>query len=171
MPASAWLLVAQLPACIVRLNQILLARWLHDQLFATMPRNLPMRLRPEALVATPNTESDVSDLVAAMTTAKVGDFGDLERLETMGDSFLKFAVSVALHAKADSPRVSEGHLTARRMRLVCNATLYRRARDRHLWMFIQSEKFEPYCFRPPGVGKDWCVKNGNSYGRGDNEKR
>ncbi|XP_048517572.1 endoribonuclease Dicer isoform X2 [Dendroctonus ponderosae] len=58
----------------------------------------------------------------AMTTAKANDIVNMERLETLGDSFLKLFCSLYVYAKF--PRFSEGLATSLKGRLVSNKNLY-----------------------------------------------
>ncbi len=145
LPVQACDAVQLLPVCIARTNQLFLAARLHRELFGPLP--------DEALVLSEPPQNALSHLLAALTTAKCQDVGSLERLETMGDSFLKFAVSTTLHAVANGPRDSEGKLTARRSRLVRNSTLFRLAEKRGLQRYLQSQRFGPTEFLPPSFGE------------------
>jgi len=60
----------------------------------------------------------------ALTMSNANDFINLERLETVGDSFLKFAVT--LHLFCQHPGLHEGRLSYGRSKQVC---LLNRPRD------------------------------------------
>lgn len=58
----------------------------------------------------------------------------MERLELLGDSVLKYAVSCHLFLKY--PKKHEGQLSSRRSWAVCNATLYKVGIDRNIQVLI-----------------------------------
>ena len=64
---------------------------------------------------------------------------NLERLEMLGDSFLKLATSVYLYCHPKMITASEGSLSDFRRRMISNATLYKCCRLRGL---------APYIFKP-----------------------
>ena len=55
-------------------------------------------------------------ILQSLTLLAAGDFINMERLETIGDSFLKFAVTVDLYLRY--PDSHEGHLSALRSEIV-----------------------------------------------------
>lgn len=61
---------------------------------------------------------ELRDILAALTTIKSNDAFDLERVETLGDSFLKFAATLYLFHKF--PKLNEGQLTNIKSRLLGN---------------------------------------------------
>lgn len=65
---------------------------------------------------------ELRDILCALTTINSNDIFDLERLESLGDSFLKYASSVYLFHKF--PRMHEGQLTNIKCQLVSNRNLY-----------------------------------------------
>ncbi|XP_042887206.1 endoribonuclease Dicer-like [Penaeus japonicus] len=66
---------------------------------------------------------------------------NLERLELLGDSFLKFATGEALFLRAEN--YHEGRLSQSRGKLVCNKTLFRLACCRGLTGKIAAKVFNP----------------------------
>ena len=77
------------------------------------------------------------------------DYVSLERLETIGDSFLKFCVS--RHLYAYFPELDEGKMTQWRSQLVSNAHLYQIGKKFKLGEFLASGFFIPEsCWLPPG---------------------
>jgi dsRNA-specific ribonuclease len=80
-------------------------------------------------------------LLQALTLSNAADGFDLERLETVGDSFLKQAVSVYLFFMY--PNVHEGKLSYLRSKQVSNYNLYKLGKRRGLHELIISTKFEP----------------------------
>jgi endoribonuclease Dicer len=57
------------------------------------------------------------DIIQTLTMSNANDFFNLERLETIGDSFLKFAVTIYLYCTY--PRIHEGKLSYLRSLQVC----------------------------------------------------
>jgi endoribonuclease Dicer len=80
-------------------------------------------------------------LLQAATLRSANDSIDNERLETLGDSFLKLATSIFLYC--DRPNAYEGRLTSARMRRIGNLNLFRLAKKRKLMGRIFSKKFTP----------------------------
>ncbi|KAL4299459.1 hypothetical protein AHAS_Ahas17G0103000 [Arachis hypogaea] len=74
----------------------------------------------------------------------------LERLEVLGDAFLKFAVARHFFLTHDS--LHEGDLTARRSNVVNNSNLYKLALKRNLQVYIHDQAVDPcqfYAFGRP----------------------
>lgn len=61
-------------------------------------------------------------MLQALTAQTAADVLNFERLETLGDSFLKYAVSLALFLKF--PDMTEGQLTLIKGKVVGNRNLY-----------------------------------------------
>lgn len=62
------------------------------------------------------------EIMQALTAQNAADVVNFERLETLGDSFLKFAVSLSLFLKY--PDMTEGQLTSIKGKVVGNRNLY-----------------------------------------------
>ena len=80
-------------------------------------------------------------LLQALTLSNAADGFDLERLETVGDSFLKQAITVYLFFTY--PNVHEGKLSYMRSKHVSNYNLYKLGKRRGLHELLISTKFEP----------------------------
>ena len=80
-------------------------------------------------------------LIQALTTKSANDSIDLERLETLGDSFLKFITSIYLYC--DRTSAHEGRLTMARSRRIGNLNLYRLAKQKKITDTIFSSTFDP----------------------------
>ena len=80
-------------------------------------------------------------LLQAVTLKSANDSIDNERLETLGDSFLKLATSVFLYC--DRPHAYEGRLTLARTRRIGNLNLFRLAKHKKMMGKIISMKFLP----------------------------
>ncbi|XP_052107136.1 endoribonuclease Dicer-like isoform X2 [Mytilus californianus] len=88
-------------------------------------------------------------ILQALTMSNANDFFSLERLETIGDSFLKYAITVYLFCTY--PGVHEGKLSYLRSKQVSNCNLYRLGKKKGLAECMISTKFEPYeNWLPPG---------------------
>jgi endoribonuclease Dicer len=80
-------------------------------------------------------------LLKALTLLNANDGFNLERLETIGDSFLKFATTAYLFYKC--PKLDEGRLTDLRSVQICNKNLYHIGLNKGIEGFIVATKFEP----------------------------
>ena len=88
-------------------------------------------------------------ILQAFTMSNANDFFSLERLETIGDSFLKYAITVYLYCSY--PGIHEGKLSYLRSKQVSNYNLYRLGKKKGLAECMISTKFEPYeNWIPPG---------------------
>ena len=88
-------------------------------------------------------------ILQALTMSNANDFFSLERLETIGDSFLKYAITVYLYCSY--PGIHEGKLSYLRSKQVSNYNLYRLGKRKGLAECMISTKFEPYeNWLPPG---------------------
>ena len=67
-----------------------------------------------------------------------GDNIDLERLETLGDSLLKYLVSISTYIKCAD--MNEGHLTILKSRLVSNKNLFYCGRKLEIMSYIKVPK-------------------------------
>ena len=100
-------------------------------------------LRDPDLSKLPLRGPDNALLLQAMTPKGANDSINLERLETLGDSFLKFTTSSFLFC--DRPRAHEGRLTSARSRRVGNLNLFFLAKqeERGVTGKIFATSFEP----------------------------
>ncbi|RNA31321.1 endoribonuclease Dicer [Brachionus plicatilis] len=80
-------------------------------------------------------------LLQALTLSNAADGFDLERLETVGDSFLKQAVTVYLFFTY--PNIHEGKLSFLRSKQVSNYNLYKLGKRKNIQELIVSSKFDP----------------------------
>ncbi|KAF5462754.1 hypothetical protein F2P56_018736 [Juglans regia] len=83
----------------------------------------------------------ISKVLEAITTKKCQETFDLESLETLGDSFLKYAVSKQLFKTYEDQR--EGVLTLEKEKIISNAALCEFGCHRKLPGFIRDESFDP----------------------------
>ncbi|VDN14165.1 unnamed protein product [Dibothriocephalus latus] len=88
-------------------------------------------------------------LLHALTMSCANEFINLERLETIGDSFLKFVSTV--YPFLAYPNAHEGLLSHIRSRIVCNSNLFTLGRLKNLPDRMVGAKFEPHeNWVPPG---------------------
>nr|CAI5861281.1 unnamed protein product [Callosobruchus analis] len=97
---------------------------------------------------------DLAELYSALTTAKANDIVNLERLETLGDSFLKIITSVYISLRF--PKWNEGQSTTLKSRIVSNKNLFYLARKKNLVGIIRYHSLDnvkhdwlPPCFALP----------------------
>ncbi|XP_073966397.1 endoribonuclease Dcr-1 [Choristoneura fumiferana] len=83
-----------------------------------------------------------SVILQALTMSNANDGINLERLETIGDSFLKFAITAYLYCA--HPTVHEGKLSHMRSKQVSNLNLYRLGVRKRLGARMIASKFEPH---------------------------
>lgn len=86
--------------------------------------------------------AEQADFLAALTTAGANDVFDMERFEFLGDSFLKFSVSLYLVHKF--PKWHEGFLTEVKGKIVSNRNL--------IYCMLGTdipERISGYLFKPP----------------------
>lgn len=86
--------------------------------------------------------SSPSIILQALTMSNANDGINLERLETIGDSFLKYAITTYLYCTYEN--VHEGKLSHLRSRQVSNLNLYRLGRRKILGESMIATKFEPH---------------------------
>ncbi|XP_055329020.1 endoribonuclease Dicer-like [Paramacrobiotus metropolitanus] len=92
---------------------------------------------------------DLNHLLNAVTSAKVADGFNLERLEVIGDTFLKFSSYVYVYFRFRQHQ--EGRLTQLCDQFVSNFNLYRLAKTKDLQNYVLNQEFNPGDnFVPPG---------------------
>lgn len=113
-------------------------------------------------------DNDVSpelrELFEAICTAKANDVVNLERYETLGDSFLKLIVSLYVYLKY--PEYDEGKATILKSKLVSNKNLYYHGIRKNLCGILKASDFEPKSqWIPPGFTILSCVKTAYNKGK------
>ncbi|KAG2593731.1 hypothetical protein PVAP13_5NG012593 [Panicum virgatum] len=101
------------------------------------------------------TGSDISSflILEALTTLRCCEDFSMERLELLGDSVLKYAVSSDLFLRF--PNKHEGQLSSRRQEIICNATLHRFGIERNIQTYIRDAAFDPRRWCAPGQLSIW----------------
>ena len=113
---------------------------------------------------TPSDHPDSALVLQALTTTHSGDAFNLERLEMLGDAFLKLAVS--LHLYCTYKDKDEGKLTQRKKNQISNLALFRAAAKKSLAGFQQSTQLARDAWCPTGCQFSG-VPQENSTGSGD----
>ncbi|PIN16599.1 Ribonuclease [Handroanthus impetiginosus] len=114
-----------LPSIMHRLESFLVAIELKDKLVASFPEG---------------AEVTANRILEALTTERCFEHFSLERLEVLGDAFLKFAVGRHLFLKHDA--LDEGQLTTKRSNIVNNSNLLKLATRKNLQVYIRDQSFE-----------------------------
>ncbi|KAK7410183.1 hypothetical protein VNO78_00768 [Psophocarpus tetragonolobus] len=121
-----------LPSLMYRIESLMLSSQLREEIDGqTSKFNIPSSL-----------------ILQALTTLRCAESFSMERLELLGDSVLKYAVSCHLFLKY--PKKHEGQLSSRRSSAVCNSTLHKLGTDRKLQGYIRDSAFEPRRWVAPG---------------------
>ncbi|XP_077223182.1 dicer-like 4 isoform X2 [Tasmannia lanceolata] len=118
-----------LPSIMHRLENLLVAIELKDMLSISFPEG---------------SEITASLVLQALTTEKCLERFSLERLEVLGDVFLKYVVSRHVFLSYES--LDEGQLTRKRSSIVNNSHLYELAIRKKLQVYIRDEWFDPRHF-------------------------
>ncbi|XP_028760714.1 dicer-like protein 4 isoform X2 [Neltuma alba] len=118
-----------LPSIMHRLGNLLVAIELKHRLCSSFP---------EA------DEVSAERVLEALTTEQCQERLSLERLEVLGDAFLKFAVARHFFLMNDS--LDEGDLTRRRSSVVNNSNLFKLATKHNLQVYIRDQAFDPSQF-------------------------
>ncbi|KAK5650969.1 hypothetical protein RI129_001998 [Pyrocoelia pectoralis] len=95
-----------------------------------------------------NKGPELIDIFTALTTAKNNDIVNLERLETLGDSFLKLSISLFLLLKY--PTFDEGMLTSFKGKLISNNNLFYIGDKKGISGYVKVSEFAPDSeWKPP----------------------
>ncbi|KAG5716521.1 Dicer-like protein 1 [Termitomyces sp. T112] len=127
LPASVLRTARLLPSIMRRIDELLLVKELNSKLF----------------------DNKIADtyLHMALCTPSCGAEYDYERLELLGDAFLKFISSTYLFVSR--PTHKEGSLHNARQDLISNKSLFQYACRAGIPSYIQSKLFSPRLWTPP----------------------
>ena len=84
------------------------------------------------------------DVLKAFTLTHAGEEYNMERLEILGDVFLKYSVGIRLFGNKEYSSFAEGVLSQKRSQIVGNKRLYKTAIKQDFPSLISAQKFEPY---------------------------
>ncbi|KKK13664.1 hypothetical protein ARAM_005525 [Aspergillus rambellii] len=124
-------------------------------------RELDLVIKPElALEALTKDSDNTEEHRAQQIHFQRGMGKNYERLEFLGDCFLKMATSISLFI--DNPEDDEFDYHVSRMCLICNKNLFNTAMKRGLYRYIRSQGFSRRTWYPEGLtllqGKDHSKK-------------
>ena len=103
-------------------------------------------------------------ILQALTMSNSNDAINLERLETIGDSFLKYAITTYLFCQ--HPNIHEGKLSHLRSKQVSNLNLFLQGAARGLGECMIATKFEPHdnwlppCYHVPRELEQALIQSG-----------
>ncbi|GKT45594.1 dicer-like protein 1 [Colletotrichum spaethianum] len=142
LPIEAVVMASAFPALIHRIDAAMIA------LDACKLLNLDVR--PDLALEAITKDSDNSDEHDKDKINFQGGMGkNYERLEFLGDCFLKMATTIALFTKAPKNNESESHME--RMLLICNQNLFNKAVDRNIPEYVRSKSFDRRSWYPSGL--------------------
>lgn len=102
-----------------------------------------------ALEAVTKDSDNSEDTREEQINFQVGMGNNYERLEFLGDSFLKMATTIALFSQC--PDKNEFAYHVERMLLICNKNLFNTAVDKGLQEYVRSKSFSRRTWYPPGL--------------------
>jgi endoribonuclease Dicer len=135
-------MIFNLPPIIHRIESTLIA------LEASVAMGLP-RIHPGLALEACTKDCDVSEDSGATETAinfQAGMGRNYERLELLGDSFLKMASTIALYTLVPDKNEFEYHVE--RMCMICNKNLFNNALEIGLEEYIRSKEFDRAWYPP-----------------------
>ncbi|XP_028797129.1 endoribonuclease Dicer homolog 3a-like [Neltuma alba] len=109
---------------------------------------LASQLRKEINFNSGSFQIPSSLILEALTTMKCCENFSMERLELLGDSVLKYAVSCHLYLRY--PEKDEGQLSDWRSSLISNSALHKLGTNCKLQRYIRDSAFEPRRWAAPG---------------------
>lgn len=158
IPASLWREIQLMPFVMNRLTSMIRIKQFLDKLLRGAKKGATTELSSK-FTQTPTTTfghliadyKDVMhipgprDVLKAFTLENAGEEFNMERLEILGDVFLKYSVGVRLFCNKEySSLVAEGVLSQKRSQIVGNKRLWKTAIIHDFPSLISAQKFEPY---------------------------
>jgi endoribonuclease Dicer len=145
LPISIAVTAFVFPAILSRFESYMIAQEACDHLGLRIPPDL-------ALEAVTKDSDNTSEHRGEQIQYQRGMGKNYERLEFLGDCFLKMAVSIAVFV--NRPGLTENWYHNYRMVLICNRNLFMTAVERELCQFIRSQSFERSAWYPEGLTLD-----------------
>ncbi|KAH6894613.1 hypothetical protein B0T10DRAFT_436261 [Thelonectria olida] len=139
LPADFVFMSMAFPAIIHRLDSVLLALDACSLLGLSIKPNL-------ALEALTKDSDNTGEHGEEQINFQAGMGNNYERLEFLGDSFLKMATTISLFTLIPESNEFEYHVE--RMLLICNQNLFNHAVDRKLQEFVRSKSFDRRTWYP-----------------------
>ncbi|KAL9090003.1 MAG: hypothetical protein Q9165_005532 [Trypethelium subeluteriae] len=132
LSASAVAMILAIPCVIHRLESYLIAMEACQLLGISIPPDLAL----EALTKDSDNTEEHEDMQIKLQRGMGKNY---ERLEFLGDCFLKMATSIAVYTQ--NPDNDEFEFHVKRMLLICNQTLFDNAKDLQITRFVRSQPF------------------------------
>ena len=147
------LMISSIPADVAEMGYIFPSViWRIDAYLVTVEAcsglglNVPASLALEAMTKdSDNTEEHKAEQIHFQR----GMGKNYERLEFIGDCFLKMATSISLYAQNAKDDEFESHV--KRMVMICNRNLFNTAQELKIYESIRSEGFHRRKWYPPGL--------------------
>ncbi|ORY37126.1 ribonuclease III, partial [Neocallimastix californiae] len=127
IPMELYRLAYLMPSLIQRLDRYLIVNQFKNRM------NLPI--------------SHNQTLFSAFCSCSAHEGSNYERLENLGDSFIKFAVSIDIFRKY--PNLDEGGMTYHRGKIICNKNLYEISIKKNFDSLMFVNAFNPKSWYPP----------------------
>ncbi|TDZ40611.1 Dicer-like protein 1 [Colletotrichum spinosum] len=142
LPIETTIMAFAFPAIIHRINSVMIALDACDY--------LQLEIRPDLALEAMTKDSDNSDEHDQEKINFQGGMGNnYERLEFLGDCFLKMATTIAIFTSR--PDDDEFQYHVQRMLLICNQNLFNKAVDRKLQEYVRSQSFDRRSWYPQGL--------------------
>ena len=142
LPTSVAASAYMFPAVIHRLESHLIAQELCDKVGLVIEPAL-------ALEAVTKDSDNTEEHREAQVHFQRGMGKNYERLEFIGDAFLKMATSIALYAK--NAKDDEFYSHVKRMLMICNKNLFNTAMDLNMYEYIRDKSFSRRTWYPDGL--------------------
>ncbi|GKT62072.1 RNase3 domain-containing protein [Colletotrichum tofieldiae] len=142
LPVETVVMAFTFPAIIHRVEAVMIA--------LDACKFLDLDIRPDLALEAVTKDSDNSDEHDSAKINFQGGMGkNYERLEFLGDCFLKMATTIALFTQ--NPKNDEFQYHVERMLLICNQNLFNKAVDRKLPEYVRSKSFNRRSWYPSGL--------------------
>ncbi|KAK2013126.1 RNase3 domain-containing protein [Colletotrichum eremochloae] len=142
LPIETVVMAFTFPAIIHRIDAALIA--------LDACKFLELDIRPDLALEAVTKDSDNSDEHEKDKINFQGGMGkNYERLEFLGDCFLKMATTIAIFTQ--NPEDNEFTYHVERMLLICNQNLFNKAVDRKLPEYVRSKSFDRRSWYPSGL--------------------
>ncbi|KAL0933130.1 RNase3 domain protein [Colletotrichum truncatum] len=142
LPFEVAVMASTFPAIISRIDSVMIA------LDACKMLNLD--IRPDLALEALTKDSDNSEEHdREKINFQSGMGNNYERLEFLGDCFLKMATTIAIFTSR--PDEDEFDYHVQRMLLICNRNLFNKAVDKRLYEYVRSRSFDRRSWYPQGL--------------------
>ncbi|KAF0329177.1 RNase3 domain protein [Colletotrichum asianum] len=142
LPIETVVLAFAFPAIIHRMDSVMIA--------LDACKHLNLTIRPDLALEAMTKDSDNSDEHGQEKINFQSGMGkNYERLEFLGDCFLKMATTIAIFTS--KPDDDEFQYHVQRMLLICNQNLFNKAVDRGLQEYVRSQSFDRRSWYPQGL--------------------